>query len=288
MTAQTLSPPDLEQRIRDWLSTHGYPLKMRTARVFQQCGLHTTIQEFYRDGHKHREIDVVGRLQSDLLEPLCAESPDKLLECQILAACNASTEEPWVAFSRDRSELNASEYHYKDRAANEVGRRLWDQAWPEITRDAPFLTSGERVAYSVRCAFENRDQDAAFAATSDIIDAAAKKARGAPRWQHYLRCRLIFPIVVIAAPLFECTLGSNNDTQLRSTDHISVYFRRRTLGDLFTIVDLMTEDYVATYCRHVKALFDVICSKYERDLREAFEYVTKQSKRLETPERDSD
>jgi hypothetical protein len=50
----------------------------------------------------------------------------------------------------------------------------------------------------------------------------------------------------------------------------------------------MTEDYVATYCRHVKALFDVICSKYERDLREAFEYVTKQSKRLETPERDSD
>ena len=58
----------MEDKIRKWLETQGYPLEMRVAREFKSHGFRVLQSEYYTDPESgaSRETDVIAHVQEEL------------------------------------------------------------------------------------------------------------------------------------------------------------------------------------------------------------------------------
>jgi hypothetical protein len=107
----------MEDKVREWLETQGYPLEMQVARTFQECGFRVIQGEYYSDPATAtlRETDVVASM--------VAEMAGCHLRVSFVAECKSqSADKPWILFTRGARLADPA--RVAQRAASENGQRL--------------------------------------------------------------------------------------------------------------------------------------------------------------------
>ncbi len=237
----------LESKLRDWLKSQGYPLELRTARAFQEAG-HVKQSNYYYDTESdcYREIDVHVSLQS---------LPDDDADWIELALCievKSANDKPWVLFSgREKPPLLPISAAYQ-RIASPAAKE-WMRSWAfrRKIRDMPLLELEDYSGHSLIRAnlAPNQREDVAYKAILSAVKAARWEAQRAGETDEE-SILLAFPVVVIDAPLFKCTLDDNSDDlRLWRVDWGTLVWRNAvTRGEgTHTIVHVVTESALKEY-----------------------------------------
>lgn len=184
----------LEDSVRKWLDTQGYPLEMRVAEVMRDLEIGWDHGRVYNDPvtKKVREIDLIGYL--DYRDPKFNIHP--------VFECKHSQGRPWVMFCTDRPMLTASAH-----VTSLPGTRLAKEAMSSV-RDMDrvqrmrLFRRPDLVGFNIVRA-HNDNQDAAFHAVHGLGAACLETAQHLGQWKH----RIIFPpIIVVDSPLLQCYL----------------------------------------------------------------------------------
>jgi Holliday junction resolvase-like predicted endonuclease len=87
----------MEQQIRNWLQSQGYPLEMRAAAAYRDAGFRVVQSNYYQDPESSdwREIDVVADRTW-----IAAETNSVPIRIMFVAECKASREKPWILLRR--------------------------------------------------------------------------------------------------------------------------------------------------------------------------------------------
>jgi hypothetical protein len=212
----------LLDKARKWILEQGYPLEMRTAKVFREAGFDVQQAQLYTDTEsgKKREID------------LFVIAPDYLGVTRIVFAIECkSAKKPWVLFT---SNVGTGQnifwtYSLMSESARKV---LADRSWndPDNRSESPHLAMFDRLrwlrkkketAYSFRQAFT--DTDTAYTALLSSIKAASHfiRTKSPGSFPHF---RLAFPLVVVDSPLLICSLNSENEPEIREVQSGEILF----------------------------------------------------------------
>lgn len=195
---------DLTARVADWLDQQGYPLEMRTAAAFQ-AAFNVTQSLSYVDPEsgKERELDLVA-WASGILE--------------LAVECKSSPAKPWIVFTTANKFYAQSVLMHQIVTASldEQWRKLWDSL--EV-QELPIFRQPTRMGYGATQAFTQRE-DVVYAALKGATKGAAARRDRYNAWNkdtHLPTDILVFPVVVVDAPLFECSLGDDSHMLLEET-----------------------------------------------------------------------
>lgn len=190
-----------KDRVMEWLDKSGYPLEMEVAAVLHEKGFSVTPSFIYTDDDtgKNREIDLLATNK----EVMGFTHVGFVIECK-------STQNPWVVFkSKNKDEyVNLSlglGLHTEtakpalDRLRSEPGNIKW-----LIQRRGIF-------GYGLREASSGQN-DSAYS-----ISVSLARASGAWLSSSSLaspRVAFAFPVLIVDAPIFECSLDDKNKITL--------------------------------------------------------------------------
>jgi hypothetical protein len=188
----------MKAKVREWLEKSGFTLEMRAAAAFQAAGFEVRQCDHYIDPEsgKAREIDVIAR------------DPDSygIIDITFVVECKAS-EKPWallcspdtlVNYNRLRAFAVVSKSSLEV-MVNRLGELL--DCWPWLKKD-------RMAAYSVRQSLS--ESDVAFTAAVTAAKAAESWVRR-PKSEYKPPYIFAFPVIVVNAPLLQCSLSSSGD-----------------------------------------------------------------------------
>ena len=275
--------------LQEWLKRHGYPLEMRVARTFREEGcLNVGQSDYFEDTDDSgaavwREIDVVGQFavyfhRNDPVHH--GEKVNLLLDVLGVAECkhNAQGNRPWIVFSNraDYHENSAPDLalaHPTTRLANRFIRHLHANAETrQLVRDLP-LFAPRPLGYAAKCAIlpdvsRNKPQnqgggggpadnyDTAYNAISKVLRAARPSTTQTSTYHHAFR--FVVPIVVTTAPIYECYLGADSESQLEERDQMTLLWKNPAVGLSDAVVRIVREPALPGVLRAIKTTFDVL------------------------------
>lgn len=197
----------LQNAVAAWLKEQGYPLEMRTARVFKRRKWFQHQGRHYVDptSGKEREIDVLAYL----------DDPDESapIHGRLVIECKWTPKKPWVLFSSEQQALTPDGHLFST--------PMTDTFFESVVQrtDASHLPlfSDIREGYALVQAF-SRDSaiDAAYSAVQGAASAAeffAQNWSGPPK-----NFMLFIPTVVLDGELFRCSLTSEGEVLLEETE----------------------------------------------------------------------
>lgn len=246
-------PKAVDAKLEGWLETSGFALELRVARAFRRVSTRAgavprmvdiTVEpsKIYLDKveAKWRETDVFAIAHSP------ARSPGRRI--LVVAECKSSTRKPWVVFTdptRQFTSTNASlDYALKDWGAGINIQALW-----RSIVGTPCVP-GQVLGYSVAEALggqqpESREAPGPNAAYSAVRQAlsAALALRGNSPAQTTGWAQFTLPIVVTAAPLFECWIDDAGTVQTKQVPLTALY-AQPAADDGMQLVQIMTERHL--------------------------------------------
>lgn len=279
---------DLEQKIRTWLNKQGYPLEMRAARAFR--GVSWQSEEsiggptkdirweanqsvYYKSSEgKWRELDV----EATIRQAYPGTKPWRAFDFIAVVECKSNTSKPWVVFSNEAT-AGPSIWGVESRAANSIGRLFLSEISFLADMEYEFFKVGEHTGYSVVCAFEENNQDQAYAAVSSIVDAAQHYC-GFDGNEHTVRCRIVFPIILTQAPIFECYLDSHNIEHIEPRDSITLYSDARIPGRQYSVIEIVREQALLRYIEKLTELHKKLWIKEQDKIVESFDRFERRRK----------
>jgi len=237
----------IQQKIKGWLEKNGYPLEMRVSRKLTEQEFGVTQSHYYEDyeSGKPREIDVVARLY-DYIEPnnyvAIAE-----LETFLTIECK-STSNPWVVFCETKPNV----WNIEQALSNKAGEKLLARSRKELEKTTFY--SWSRVAGHGVAQALGGNEDMPYSAVMSATKAAEAQSRMAlkeeAKWKNNNEhCEIclsvnVIPAIVITAPLFECRLGEDGNTELNQVEHSSIvlrYPRRKKGYKTGVVIHIVTE-----------------------------------------------
>jgi hypothetical protein len=204
---------DIKTKLRDWLSTQGYPLEMRVAQEFQSSDFIVTQSQYYLDPEtsKQREIDVVARKDGEWFDYF-------LLDVQFAISCKNATKRPWVVFSSEtKYSSGVLEGAFVPSTAGALfKKRLWGTTDYTSLR---LLKAPVRRGYSVTEGFTTGVDvpfQAIMSATkyADSVASATNLQKDPPGEKPAVYASLVCPVVIIAGNLFEAYLDVDGSLQV--------------------------------------------------------------------------
>ena len=199
-----MSEADCQAAVEKWLEKQGYPLEMRTSRTFQRRGWFLHQSRIYKDPTlgKDREIDVLS----------FNDDPNKKLHGHFVIECKWSPDKPWVLFVTANQTLT-SLGHFR---STPMTSRACEVTAPILEADIPWfpLFSGIEEGYSVVQAFgRETPADAAYSAVQSAVGAANFFAVDMDKdsSDHSI---VYVPTIVLAGPLFRCSLSDKGDVSV--------------------------------------------------------------------------
>jgi hypothetical protein len=177
---------------------------MRAAAGFREAGFDVRQSDAYADPEtgKGREIDLVA-LDSDLVG---------ITEIFFIAECKSS-DKPWVVLTSENAYENYNRLHSFAVVSKPVLEYLANN-FMQLQHIKPHLAGrSSHGGYGFRQVFA-KDSDPAFAAATNVMKACKELAR---RGEHPERERLkvVFPVIVVDSPLFECHLGIDGELHIK-------------------------------------------------------------------------
>ncbi|WFE32601.1 hypothetical protein [Micromonospora sp. WMMD975] len=200
----------LEERLRRWLKDQGYPLELRTARAFREKG-RVRQSDYYWDAEAdcYREIDVLVQMRAE---------PRRLsgwLDMLLCIEVKSAPDKPWVLFSgSEDSPLHPIASVVQRIASAPTSKWLRPAARSPEVRDLPLLAVESYAGHNlIRASLgPNQREDIAYKAILSAIKAAHWEASRRDQNPNGVEISTIaFPVVVIDAPLFKCSLDETSD-----------------------------------------------------------------------------
>lgn len=229
----------LETKVANWLSSQGYPLEMLVTQAFGAAGFQVVQSEYYSDPETKtsREIDVVASIDAD--------ADTHFVRVSFVIECKTSREKPWVVFTSTGRELHPNAL-VAQRSANLPGRRLLTSRAGDTSlhANALFNLHGS-AAHGVTQAFAS-GSDAAYVAVHSAAKASVALALNPSRPKKPL-FQVLFPVVVLDAPLFECALNERNEMSVKSATEGTFVWRNPIADVPHTIIDIVTLAALFTY-----------------------------------------
>ncbi len=216
----------LDDQVRAWLETEGYPLEYRVARELRKAGFRTQQGRSYTDGTgdgKTREIDVLAEVRA------ADRSAWVAIECKAARL-------PWVVLLQE------------DRAP-EWEPIVVTQDWSFTERVRQSFVIGPRFGFALLQALKKSDQDPGFAVLSQATSAARGilEARDRPGFS--------IPVVVISSPLLSMFVDDVGEESLQRCSWQRLVWHGSRYGR--TLVDVVTVDGLSDYATRLRAELDV-------------------------------
>lgn len=252
----------LAGNIRQWLNSQGYPLELRVAREFRDRGAQVVQAEYYSDPDSNvsREIDVYARYH-------VSDGQKNSVRQIVFATECKSSNRPWVVFTSGQAKIGSIASVVQRTTSPLDVRFLEHIARTDAVQSLPLLRAPERPAYGITEAFTT-GTDVPYKA----IMSAAKAARHlAVRYEvstgagQLKNCTVVFPVVVIGAPLFECSLdGVTNDVHVNEIQRSTLLWLNPIAGMPHTIVSVVTGRALTAFVMEVEQTARALLSRMER------------------------
>lgn len=270
---------DLEEKVTRWLASHGHPLEMRTARAFRasswdtEHALHSKhawevnqSSMYLGSEGKWREADVVAHMRAGYPK----SSPWRAFEFVAVVECKSNTSKPWIVFSAEDAGIRMDAI--SSRYSNSIGRSFLGTVEFDYAFDSrhAFFSVRERAGYGAVRAFEENNQDQAFGTMSAVTDAAQHWCRFSGN-EHTMRCRLVFPIVVVSSPILECYLDGSGEMRLAPCDTATVFRHSKNAKRSYDIIDIVTESGLNTYIAQLTDLHRFMWQSDQEAITASFE-----------------
>lgn len=251
---------DLRGRVEEWLEKQGYPLEMHTAAAFKRAGFQVTIADFYEDVEegKSREIDVTAARFSSL-------DRDVFLQVCIRVECKRS-DKPWVLFA---SEAQPERHAIFNVFASEVGRWFLIKAHQKpVFRKRLFqlpLLYPKGMCYGLTQAFrESRDAYKAIMSAAKASIARTIEFDNLPASEDAPRmCGVVFPLVVLDAPLFTCVLDTNGQPKAVQVPEGVLFWKGLSTSHSATLIHVCTKDALSGLIEAANETADVLIEAFE-------------------------
>ena len=258
-----------EASVRKWLASQGYPLEMRTARAMRKAGLAVRCSDYYIDPEtgKARELDVAASRNVAIGEMLNSEV------CALIECKAAKSGQQWVGFRSDVAESPA----LVPRVASRQGRR-----WLELLRfkivpgeiAVPLLQQSPPQVHGLVATWQNgadEQRDTAYNAVKAAAHAAeAQRIRWA---EMYSSGRTIvgvaLPVVVFSGELFTARLDEASEIEVERADHVQVAWREPLSDSSLTLVDVVTEAALPSFCADLFQTAETLCVDHVAEARQA-------------------
>lgn len=240
-----MSEEDLENRIKKWLGQQGYPLEMQVARAFQEAGFSVSSSEYFLDPdeNKPREIDVIASMQEVI--------NGVIFQLVYTVECKSSKTNPWVCFCSATSQTREPSVGFLARHATAQGRDMLTELScnPDV-RTGHLFHLPDHHAYGVTNAFKKR-LDVPY----QSIHGARKAAQAIVT--HYDREQALpnrvgtvciaFPLVVVNAPIFSCTLDDKGKIELLKVNSETIL--RTGFDTYYSVVEIVDATGLPTYLK---------------------------------------
>ncbi len=245
-------------KVCQWLDRTGFPLEMEAASAFRRAGFEVRQSFTYPDpqSEKGREIDVLAT-QPDFM---------RVIEISFIVECKASPN-PWVVLTSEDALRNYNRlfaFAITSNAARRVLAERWQQGLGKIL---PHIERPSRGGYGFRQAFA-KDNDPAYSAAIAVMKASqgvAKDREGMPK------LAFAFPVIVVDAPLFECSLAENNSgLNLEEVEQSNFLFSVHTPQEIGCCVKVVTRRKLNSYAGWAKELADTITMELKEEEDKAF------------------
>ena len=249
----------LEDRVRSWLGTQGYPLEMNVAKAFQLAGARVIQSDYYVDPttSESREIDVVATWQDEV--------DCMLVQVTFTLECKSSRDKPWVMFGSPNVGL-APPARVAQKAGSAFARiALWELAGTRSLQELPIFKLPVAPDYGLRQVFSDK-VDVCYGAIASVAAAVAAQA-GQPDLQNTLRgaydiLEVIFPVVVTDARLFTALLRTDGELDVQEEKTGVLLWRNPVVNRPHTIVHVVSspalEEFAET-ARSSAASFLALC-----------------------------
>lgn len=231
------------KRVRDWLLSQGYPLEMRTAKVFQDADYRVIQSEYYSDPESDttREIDVYAFSQEEVGQGL--------IRVSWVVECKSTTGKPWVLFTSNRKFSGRA--RVVQRAASRLGRSfLLKISGSDAAKRLRLFHVSERPAYAMTEAFTT-GHDRAYEAAMAASKAAAAQAAAAESPRGDI-AEIVFPLIVVSGNLFEAYLDESGELAVETIYSGTLVWRKPVVGVPFTIISVVAESHLAELLRDTR------------------------------------
>lgn len=226
-------PNDVVLQVTKWLKEKsGYPLEMRTASALGSAGFAVVQGDYFPDEKTGtlRELDVTGyvtRSESGLQVSIA-----------LLIECKSSMEKPWLLFTSSAQPYPPNLAVVR-RSTTERGHRILQQLqFDAVVQNSPLFELPRDSGYSLAMAMrEPGAKDVTYDALTSVCAATLGHLR---RLDEVQVVAFDWPVIVISAPLLECTLDSANDVVVREIKR-GVLIWRNPMLNRHTIVNIYTE-----------------------------------------------
>ncbi len=251
----------LEEKIEAWLNKEGYPLEFYTERLFRNSGFLTYPSFFETDPETGilREIDLIASKIKYI--PRSNENQDpQAIRISFLVECKRSFDKPWVVFTSNEKLALSNDCVTNSFSSNSGSFTLWCLQDSSSLNELESFQLPNEVAYSGRKALvEKGEKGDVFYETVQSIVAKAKATSishnfpigmGISVQKHFENVDIIFPILVIDAPLFKASLGQDDNLKVTRTKDARLMWRgSKYSGGTFAVLDIITKDHLQDYIK---------------------------------------
>ncbi|WP_146074892.1 hypothetical protein [Micromonospora chalcea] len=259
------SPPDpLREKLHSWLNDQGYPLELRTARAFQGRGRVQQSDYYYdTDAQCYREIDVRVTLQAD------SENLLSWLEVALCIEAKSAPDKPWVLFSGEEQPLHPIAAALQRISSPAARDWLGAAALRRSVQNLPLLRVEDHPGHNlIRASLgPNQREDVAYKATLSAVKAAHWTAKEASENPDERVSLVAFPVVVIDAPLFKCSLDSSSgELKLWRVDCGTLVWRNSVTpaNQGHTIVHVVTEPAIQGFADNASQTLEGLGAAYRK------------------------
>lgn len=202
----------MREKVLSWIKKSGFPLEMEAAKAFRNAGFEVRQSATHLDpeGQKGREIDVL------------VEDTDwmGIVDIYFVVECKSS-DKPWVVLMADDVLSDFNRIHAFSVTSDDAKEELFS-LWRTKGEIRKLCDAPPRCGYSFRQALGGQS-DRAYSAAMSVLKACAGLTR--ERTASALkRFAFAFPVIVVDAPIFECTLDSSGELDLVEVQSSSFLF----------------------------------------------------------------
>jgi hypothetical protein len=244
----------LNQKVKDWFDSEGYPLEFRVARAFDEQGFVSHQGCYVTDEREEqaREIDILANIDATL-------EGKRFFRVSHAIECKWSRDKPWVVFTSRRS-IMAESACIAQTAGSSLGQAImYCLAGEAELYPLHLFKYPERGGFSGRRAFEKQDKDKYdqfYRTVQSVVSVAKSEAknydRPTPPWgEEPQQGAIVFPLIAVDAQLFEAYYDPDGDeVRISEVDRIRLFWRgAQSTSQAVTPVDIVTANAIVDFAR---------------------------------------